>query len=95
MGASFVHVVLWGIYLTRNLICFSINNVLRHVERRRVFNVDGLRRLAAESVNRSPDDIVDLKKLAEGGFNRSFLITLRCGFQMVARIPYPATTPKY
>ena len=94
MGVSFVHVVLWGIYLTRNLICFSINDVLRHVDRRRVFNVDGLRRLAAESVNRSLDDIVDLKKLAEGGFNRSFLITLRCGFQMVARIPYPATTPQ-
>jgi hypothetical protein len=74
---------------------FSINDVLRHAERRRVFNVDGLRRLAAESVDRSPDDIVDLKKLAEGGFNRTFLITLRGGFQMVARIPYPVTIPKY
>jgi len=74
---------------------FSINDVLRHAERRRVFNVDGLRRLAAESVDRSPDDIVDLKKLAEGGFNRTFLITMRGGFQMVARIPYPVTIPKY
>ncbi|EIW82704.1 protein kinase subdomain-containing protein PKL CAK Fmp29 [Coniophora puteana RWD-64-598 SS2] len=72
-----------------------INDALRHVERRRVFNVDGLRRLAAESVDRSPGDIVDLKKLAEGGFNRSFLITMRGGFQMVARIPYPVTVPKY
>lgn len=74
---------------------FSFNDVLRHTERRRVFNVDGLRRLAAESVDRSPDDIVGLEKLAEGGFNRTFLITMRCGFQMVARIPYPATIPKY
>ena len=74
---------------------FSMNDVLRHAERRRVFNVDGLLRLAAESVDRSPDDIVDLKKLAEGGFNRTFLITMRGGFQMVARIPYPATIPKY
>ena len=74
---------------------FSINDVLRLTERRRVFNVDGLRRLAAESVDRSSDDIVDLKKLAEGGFNRTFLITMRCGFQMVARIPYTFTTPKY
>ncbi|PIL22751.1 hypothetical protein GSI_15444 [Ganoderma sinense ZZ0214-1] len=74
---------------------FSFNDALRHAERRRVFNVDGLRRLAAESVDRSPDDIVDLKKLAEGGFNRTFLITMRCGFQMVARIPYPVTVPKY
>ena len=60
-----------------------------------MFDVDGLRRLAAESVGRSPEDIVDLRKLAEGGFNRSFLITVRDGFQMVARIPYPVTLPKY
>jgi aminoglycoside phosphotransferase (APT) family kinase protein len=74
---------------------FSINDALRLAERRRVFNVDGLRRLAAESVNRSPDDTVDLQKLALGGFNRTFLITMHGGFRMVARIPYPATTPKY
>ena len=74
---------------------FSINDVLRQAERRRVFNVDGLSRLAAESVGRSPDDIVDLKKLAEGGFNCTFFITMRGGFQMVARIPYTITTPKY
>jgi hypothetical protein len=74
---------------------FSFNNDLRHAERRRFFNVDELSRLAAESVNRSLDDIVGLEKLAEGGFNRTFLITMRCGFRMVARIPYPATVPKY
>ncbi|KZT03137.1 uncharacterized protein LAESUDRAFT_729376 [Laetiporus sulphureus 93-53] len=43
-----------------------INDVLRHGERRRVFNVDGLRRLAAQSVDRSPDDIIDLKKTRRG-----------------------------
>ena len=74
---------------------FSINDALRHAERRRVFNVDELCRLAAQSVDRSPDDIVDFAKLAEGGFNRAFLITMRGGFQMVARIPYSATVPKY
>lgn len=74
---------------------FSVNDKLRHAERRRDFNVDGLRRLAAESVNRSPDDIQSLRKLAEGGFNRVFLITMHDGFQMVARIPYLATAPKY
>ncbi|KAF8591989.1 protein kinase subdomain-containing protein PKL CAK Fmp29 [Ramaria rubella] len=71
------------------------NDDLRHAERRRIFKVDELSRLAAEAVNRSPDDIVRLEKLAEGGFNRTFLITMRCGFQMVARIPYPVTIPKY
>ncbi|KAG7447561.1 uncharacterized protein BT62DRAFT_930579 [Guyanagaster necrorhizus] len=35
-----------------------INDALRHAERRRVFNVDGLCRLAAQSVDRSPDDLV-------------------------------------
>jgi aminoglycoside phosphotransferase (APT) family kinase protein len=34
-------------------------------------------------------------KLAEGGFNRSFLITMHNGFEMVARIPYPVTVPKF
>ena len=62
----------------------------------RVFNIDGQCRLAAQSVDQSPDDIIDLEKLAEGGFNRTFLITMLDGFQTAARIPYyPATVPEY
>lgn len=34
-------------------------------------------------------------KLAEGGFNRTFLITMHDGFEMVARIPYTVTVPKF
>lgn len=60
-----------------------------------MFNVDELCRLAAQSVGRSSDDVVDFAKLAEGGFNRTFLVTMRDGFQMVARIPYPVTVPKF
>lgn len=71
------------------------NDALRLAERRRVFNVDGLCRLAAQSVDRSPDDIVEFTKLAEGGANRIFLITMRDGLRMVARIPYPVTAPRY
>ncbi|KAK0185249.1 protein kinase subdomain-containing protein PKL/CAK/Fmp29 [Armillaria mellea] len=71
------------------------NDALRHAERRVVFDVEGLRRLAVQSVGQSLADVVNLSKLAEGGFNRSFLITLHDDFQMVARIPYPATVPKY
>ncbi|KAI0260799.1 kinase-like domain-containing protein [Gloeopeniophorella convolvens] len=74
---------------------WGFNDALRHAERRLVFDVEGLRRLAAQSVGRSPADVVNLSKLAEGGFNRTFLITLCDDFQMVARIPYPATVPKY
>ncbi|KAG9019040.1 hypothetical protein FRB90_006996 [Tulasnella sp. 427] len=70
------------------------NDAHRQKERRRVFNVDELSRLAAESVNRSPGDIVSFEKLAEGGFNRTFLITMRDNFRLVARIPYPITVPK-
>lgn len=87
----------YGVYIMSNpeFNMFSYNDDLRRAERRRVFNVDELSRLAAESVNRSLDDIVSFEKLAEGGFNRTFLITMRCGFRLVARIPYLVTTPKY
>lgn len=52
------------------------------------------KRLAASAVQHQPDDVIGFEKLAEGGFNRSFLITMRDGFQFVARIPYPVTEPK-
>ena len=74
---------------------FRTNDALRHAEHRVVFNVDGLRQLAALSVDRSPADIVDLAKLSEGGCHRTFLITMRDGFQMVARIPFSVMVPKY
>ena len=94
MAVNLIHVALWRICLTRDLT-LSINDALRHEERRRDFDVDELCRLAAQSVRRSPQDILAFAKLAEGGFNRTFLITMLDGFQMVARIPYPATVPKY
>ncbi|PPQ65328.1 hypothetical protein CVT26_000043 [Gymnopilus dilepis] len=71
------------------------NDCLRRAERRLVFDVEGLSQLAAESVGRSPADVVKISKLAEGGANRIFLITLQDDFQMIARIPYPVTIPKY
>ncbi|KAJ5098990.1 hypothetical protein N7532_005991 [Penicillium argentinense] len=70
------------------------NNNLRHAERRREFNIAEFKRLAAASVNQTEKDVLSLKKLAEGGFNRSFLITMANGLRFVARIPYPVTEPK-
>ncbi|KAJ5218702.1 uncharacterized protein N7498_000801 [Penicillium cinerascens] len=70
------------------------NENLRQRERRRVFNISELKRLAALAVQQKEADVIEFKKLAEGGFNRSFLITMRDGYQLVARIPYPATEPK-
>ena len=71
----------------------SYDDALRHKERRLAFDVDGLCRLAAESVNQIPDDVVSLSKLAEG--DRTCIIILRDHQQLVARIPYPVTGPKY
>ncbi|CEO60417.1 Putative Mitochondria protein Fmp29 [Penicillium brasilianum] len=69
------------------------NDDLRHRERRRVFNVSELKRLAALAIQQEEVDVIGFEKLAEGGFNRSFLITMRDGYRFVARIPYPATEP--
>ncbi|KAJ4464880.1 protein kinase subdomain-containing protein PKL/CAK/Fmp29 [Lentinula edodes] len=72
-----------------------VNNDLRVAERRREFDVEELCRLAAQSVGRSSRDIQAFVKLAEGGFNRTFLITMHDGFEMVARVPYTVTVPKF
>ena len=72
----------------------SWNDAQKHAQRRRVFNVPELKRLAAEAVNRRVQDVVGFSKLGEGGFNRSFLVSISDGFQFVARIPYAKTEPK-
>ncbi|KAJ7628354.1 hypothetical protein FB45DRAFT_36520 [Roridomyces roridus] len=64
-----------------------VNNDLRLAERKHVFDIEELRRLAAQSVDRTIQDVDTIEKLAEGGFNRVFLITMHDGFQMIARIP--------
>ncbi|KAJ6501906.1 protein kinase subdomain-containing protein PKL/CAK/Fmp29 [Mycena sanguinolenta] len=75
---------------TFSLSVQSLNDLFDYTPGRwiRVFNVDELCRLAL-SADRSPEDIVEFVKLVEGGFNCTFLIIMRGGFQMVARIPYP------
>ncbi|KAI0636658.1 protein kinase subdomain-containing protein PKL CAK Fmp29 [Trametes polyzona] len=72
-----------------------VNEPLRRAERKRVFDIAGLCHLAAQSVGRNADDVLSLDKIGEGGFNRVFLVTMRDGFKMVARVPYPIATPKY
>lgn len=47
-----------------------------------------------QAVDRCEDDIRSFRKLAEGGFNRTFEITMKDGQQIVARLPYPSTLPK-
>jgi aminoglycoside phosphotransferase (APT) family kinase protein len=71
----------------------SYYDALRHRERRQVFNLPELKRLATTSVNQREADVVAFEKLAEGGFNRSFLLTMRDGIRFVARITYPVNQP--
>lgn len=47
-----------------------------------------------QAVDRCEDDIRSFRKFAEGGFNRTFEITMKDGQQIVARLPYPSTLPK-
>ena len=54
-----------------------------------------LKRLAAASVNRTLQDVAQFEKLGKGGFNRTFMVIMRDGFQLVGWIPYPATQPKH
>jgi hypothetical protein len=74
---------------------WSWNDALKHAERRRAFNVSELKRFAAAAVNRKVEDVARFENFAEGGFNRTFLITMCDGFQFVGRIPYPITEPKH
>jgi hypothetical protein len=41
------------------------------------------------------EDVARFEKLGEGGFNRTYLITMHDGFQLVSKIPYPTIEPKH
>ncbi|KAF8808446.1 hypothetical protein BYT27DRAFT_7030821, partial [Phlegmacium glaucopus] len=60
-------------------VLYIVNNDLRLAERRREFDVDELCRLAAQSVGQTSRDIHTFVKLAEGGFNRTFLVIMHDG----------------
>ncbi|GIZ47268.1 hypothetical protein CKM354_001036500 [Cercospora kikuchii] len=70
------------------------NEKLRLAERHLTFEITALLEAAARSVNQSKKDIMSFRKLAEGGFNRVFEATMKDGFQVIARLPYPSTQPK-
>jgi len=48
----------------------------------------------AKAVNKDEGDIKGMSKLAEGGFNRTFEVTMKDGLQVIARLPYPSTLPR-
>ncbi|CAA7266012.1 unnamed protein product [Cyclocybe aegerita] len=74
--------------------CFLANEAHHLRERRCVFDVPGLFKIIAKAMNCETEQIVEFRKLGEGGLNRIFLVTLDTEFQLVARLPYPLLTPK-
>ena len=70
------------------------NEAKRLEERRLDFNVPALIEAATASVNRPQEQFQSIRKLAEGGFNRVFELTMQDGLKLIARVPYPVTQPK-
>ena len=72
----------------------SYNDAYKRKRRERIFNIPQLIQLAAQSINRHADEVAAFEKLAEGGFNRTFLVSMRDGYKLVVRIPYTSTEPR-
>ena len=71
----------------------SFNEKERMAERYVRFNVPELMRTAARAVGR--DRCVNIMKVAEGGFNKIFLLTMDDGYEVIARIPTPIAGPAH
>ncbi|KAM5461786.1 hypothetical protein MferCBS49748_007070 [Microsporum ferrugineum] len=70
---------------------YLYNEKLRLAERCVEINVDALKTIAAKAVGR--DSATSIRKLAEGGFNRVFLLTMNDGFEVIVKIPYLLAVP--
>jgi hypothetical protein len=88
------HRLLSRLFEGTDFLSHSYNESLRLAERRLEFDVDELKRVAADAVNRPISDIQNFIKLAEGGFNRVFEVSLKDGKSILARLPYPSTMPR-
>ncbi|EEP82161.1 predicted protein [Uncinocarpus reesii 1704] len=71
---------------------YLYNEKLRLAERHIEFNIDALKAIAARCVDRQ--SVSSMKKLAEGGFNRVFVLTMNDGFEVIVKIPYLLTVPR-
>ncbi|KAF2811522.1 uncharacterized protein BDZ99DRAFT_487255 [Mytilinidion resinicola] len=74
---------------------YLFNEDVRLKERHVKFNVEAVQRAAEASVGNKHGKVVSTKKLAEGGFNRVFVLELQDGFEMIAKIPYHIARPEY
>lgn len=71
----------------------SFNEEMRLKERCRKFNVDALKKVAADTVGRGA--CISIAKLAEGGNCKIFLLVMEDGFEIIAKIPMPIVGPAY
>ena len=71
---------------------YLYNETRRLSERSIKFNVQALKDIASRSLKRGA--VASLRKLAEGGFNRVFLLTFEDGFEVIAKIPYNISVPE-
>ncbi|PGH13064.1 hypothetical protein AJ79_03901 [Helicocarpus griseus UAMH5409] len=75
---------------------FILNEQIRLRERYVKFNVEALKHLAANHTESGQHGkVVRFTKLAEGGFNRVFLLDMEDVFQAIAKIPYLIAGPKH
>lgn len=71
---------------------YLYNEKRRLSERSVKFNVQALKDIASRSLERGA--VATFRKLAEGGFNRVFLLTFEDGFEIIAKIPYSISVPE-
>ena len=71
---------------------YLYNEKLRLAERYVELSVEALQKVAAQSVTR--DRVVDIRKLAEGGFNRVLLLTMEDGLEVIVKIPFSISVPR-
>lgn len=74
---------------------FLFNEELRLRERYVKFDMNGLLREVERHLGPSHGRAAHIAKMAEGGFNRVFRVTMDDGFEVVAKIPYPIVGPKH
>ena len=75
------------------LTCGSYNEERRLSERYLRFNVDELKRAAVECTGHV--SCTSIRKLAEGGASKVFLLTMEDGFEVVAKLPTPIAGPPH
>jgi hypothetical protein len=93
-SGRWLYVLSFRVLLPTPHIFHSYNEPLRLSERQLLFNDDDFqkkKKSAASSINKSASDMTSFRKLAEGGFNRVFNISMKDDSSILACLPYSPT----